>query len=109
MARMVTSWRGKCGTRLKVEAEADSTSSAAQTVSRPTCHHPHAIRADKITSVTEDLSEGGAAAVFCVEKQRYRMPRRMHLIYTDVSRHKHHCGAWLLIFVRPNSRKFEAA
>ena len=70
MARTVALWRCKCGTRVKVVAETDSTPSATQTISCPTCRDPHSINAAKIISVTKDMSVESAAAVSCTEKER---------------------------------------
>jgi len=71
MVEIVASWRCKCGIRVKVVAEADSTAaSATKIASCPSCGHRHPIYADKIISVTEDTSEGSPAAVRCVEKDR---------------------------------------
>ena len=71
MVGIVASWRCKCGTRVKVIAEADSTpASATKITSCPSCGRRHPIHADKIISVTEDMSEGSPAAVPCAEKDR---------------------------------------
>jgi hypothetical protein len=71
MAGIAASWRCQCGSRVKVIAEADSTpASATKIASCPSCGHRHPIRADKIISVTEDMSEGSPAAVPCAEKDR---------------------------------------
>src|SRR5262245_33661546 len=71
MVGIVASWRCKCGTRVRVIAEADSTpASATKIASCPSCGHRHPIRADKIISVMEDMSEGSPAAVRCAEKDR---------------------------------------
>src|SRR5262245_17609823 len=68
---IVASWRCKCGTRVKVIAEADSTPAfATRIASCPNCGHRHPIHADKIMSVTEDMSDGSSAAVRCAEKDR---------------------------------------
>jgi len=48
----------QCGTHVKVIAEADSTpASETKTASCPKCGEPQPIHADKIISVTEDMSE----------------------------------------------------
>ena len=71
MVGIVASWRCKCGTRVKVIAEADSTPASATKIrSCPSCGRRHPIHADKIISVTEDMSEGSPAAVPCAEKDR---------------------------------------
>jgi hypothetical protein len=71
MVGIVASWRCQCGTRVKVIAEADSTpASATKITSCPSCGRRHPIHADKIISVTEDMSEGSPAAVPCAEKDR---------------------------------------
>ena len=71
MVGIVASWRCKCGTRVKVIAEADSTPRSATTIaSCPSCGHRHPIDADKIISVTEDMSEGSPATFPCAEKER---------------------------------------
>jgi hypothetical protein len=53
MARTVALWRCKCGTYVKVVAEAGFSSPARQTASCPTCHEARSLGADKIISVTE--------------------------------------------------------
>ncbi len=70
MARMVTLWRCKCGTRIKVVAETGSIPSASQTASCPTCREPHTVHADKIISVIEDMSERSPALAHCEERER---------------------------------------
>ena len=71
MVGIVASWRCQCGTCVKVIAEADSTpASATKITSCPSCGRRHPIHADKIISVTEDMSEGSPAAVPCAEKDR---------------------------------------
>jgi hypothetical protein len=71
MVEIVASWRCKCGIRVKVIGEAHSTrASATQIASCPSCGHRHPIHADKIISVTEDMSEGSPPAVPCAEKDR---------------------------------------
>jgi hypothetical protein len=72
MARLVALWRCKCGTRVKVVAEACS-SPSGQMASCPKCRDPHVIHADKIISVTEDTErtpDNSPAADSCEEKQR---------------------------------------
>ena len=54
MARLVALWRCKCGTPVKVVAEANFSSPATQMAACPKCHHARSIGADKIISVTED-------------------------------------------------------
>jgi hypothetical protein len=69
MVEIIASWRCKCGTRVKVIAEADSTAaSATKIASCPSCGHRHPIHADKIISVMEDIAEVSPAAVSCAEK-----------------------------------------
>jgi hypothetical protein len=70
MARMVALWRCKCGTHVKVVAEANSSAPGKQIASCPKCRDPHAIRADKIISVTEDTFDVSPAGLSCEEKQR---------------------------------------
>jgi len=71
MARMLLAfWRCKCGTRVKVVAEEDSSSLSRQIASCPKCREPHDILANKIISVMEDTSEGNSAAVPCKKKER---------------------------------------
>ena len=63
MTRMVALWRCKCGTRAKVVAETGSSPSAEQMALCPKCRAPHAVHADKIISVTEEIFERSPAAV----------------------------------------------
>jgi hypothetical protein len=71
MARIVVLWRCKCGTPVKVVAEADSSLPATQMAACPKCHHARSIGADKIISVTEDTSAAIPAKVSpCQEKER---------------------------------------
>ena len=73
MARIVAIWRCKCGTGVKVVAEADSIPAAKQIASCPKCGDERLIHADKIISVTEDTFDGAAAVVSCEEKERLRV------------------------------------
>ena len=73
MARMVAIWRCKCGTGVKVVAEADSIPAAKQIASCPKCGDERVIHADKIISVTEDTFDGAAAVVSCDEKERLQV------------------------------------
>ena len=70
MARMVTFWRCKCGASMKVIAEIDSSPPAKQTASCPKCHALHAVHADRIITITEDMSNLGPPPVPCEEKER---------------------------------------
>jgi hypothetical protein len=67
---MVALWRCKCWTHVKVVAEANSSAPGKQIASCPKCRDPHAIRADKIISVTEDTFDVSPAGLSCEEKQR---------------------------------------
>jgi len=59
MAAIVVCWLCKCGTRLKVIAETDFNPASATTIALcPKCGDPQPIHAEKITSVTEDMSDG---------------------------------------------------
>jgi len=70
MARMVTLWRCKCGTGIKVVAEIDSSPPAKQSASCPKCHALHAVHADRIITITEDTYDLGPLPVPCEEKER---------------------------------------
>src|SRR5262245_2197572 len=70
MARMVTLWRCKCGTCIKVIAEIDSSPPAKQTASCPKCYALHAVHADRIITITEDTFDLGPPPVPCEEKER---------------------------------------
>src|SRR5262249_44568510 len=71
MARTVVLWRCKCGTYVKVVAEAGFSSPASQMASCPTCHEARSISADKIISVTEDTFDVRPSNVPpCQEKER---------------------------------------
>jgi len=68
MANIVVCWLCKCGTGLIVVAESDfSPASATTTALCPKCSNPQPIHANKIISVTEDISEGRPT---CEEKER---------------------------------------
>jgi len=55
MVGKVVLWRCKCGTRVKVLAEAYiNQPPATQIAACPACGEPHTVQADKIISVTED-------------------------------------------------------
>ena len=54
---IVASWRCKCGTFVKVVAEADSNRTARQTASCPSCGDAQVIYVDKIISVVGEESE----------------------------------------------------
>ena len=70
MARMVILWRCRCGTPTKVIAEIDSSPPAKQTASCPKCHARHAVHADRIIAITEDMSDLGPPPIPCEEKER---------------------------------------
>src|SRR5215468_10942910 len=70
MARVVTLWRCKCWTDIKVIAEIDSSPPAKQTASCPKCYALHAVHADRIITITEDMSNLGPPHVPCEEKER---------------------------------------
>src|SRR5215831_179311 len=70
MARMVTLWRCKCETSIKVIAEIDSSPPAKQIATCPKCHAVHVIRADKIITMAEDTSDLGPPPIPCEEKER---------------------------------------
>ncbi len=60
----------KCGTRLKVVAEADFIPTSGTTIaSCPKCGEPQPINADKIISVTEDISKVKPATLTCERKE----------------------------------------
>ena len=62
MVGIGASWRCRCGIRVKVLAEADpSRPPATRIASCPKCGESQSIEADKIVSVTEDISDGSPA------------------------------------------------
>ena len=62
MVGIVASWRCKCGIRVKVVAEVDpSQPPARQVAACPNCGESRNVQADKIISVTEDISEASPA------------------------------------------------
>src|SRR5262249_24644967 len=71
MARLVALWCCKCGTTVKVVAEANFSSPAKQMAACPKCHHERSIGADKIISVTADTFDTSPSDVSpCQEKER---------------------------------------
>src|SRR5262249_32224080 len=76
MARMVTLWRCKCGTGIKVIAEIDSSPPAKQTASCPKCYALHAVHADRIITITEDTYDLGPL-LFRVRKRNACSLRRI--------------------------------
>src|SRR5262245_58713547 len=69
MASMVALWRCKCGTRIKVIAEIDSSPPATQMASCPQCHETRPISVDRIITVMKDSSDVSPAAG-CEAKER---------------------------------------